>query len=288
MLSLSIFSQDNCYSIASDEIINDADHTYRIYNMVVDTCNSKKVKSAYVVKDAYEKFKTLQSENDIILVAAASYSSSIFDSIGQPVGFCSEKGKILNKMPNDTMDGLVIVNTENNSRDIIEVIDLDLNLKNCSNSPCNTHACHLNIRENPSDTYDFIKYVKEQKISCFQTHLLYSHNKSYEENFEFLNHGTSDRCRRFLVICEKDNVRHHLVVDHVSGDYLMEAAKRSFDYIQSQNYSIQYMLNLDTGNKDIFHAFNGNHLENLRPNPTVGSAVLERAVSLVIYYSERK
>ncbi len=288
ILSFPLIAQDNCYTIINEEVINDKEHKYRIYNMVIDTCNGKKVKSAYVVRDAYKKFKTLQSENDIILVAAASYSSSIFDSIGKPVGFCSEKGAILNKMPNDTMDGLVILNTKDVSDQVIEVVDLDENLKQCDDIACETHPTHLNIRENPSDTYGFMSLVKDQSLSCFQTHLLYSHNKTYEENFRSLNNGTSDRCRRFLILCQKNNVKHHIVVDHISGDYLMQAAKRCFDYIKGQGYEIRYILNLDTGNKDIFHAFNGSHLENLRPNPTVNTAVLEKAVSLVIYYTEKQ
>lgn len=287
ILSIPLNAQDNCYSITSDDIISDKDHTYRIYNMVVDSCNNSKVKSAYVVKNAFQKFKALQSKNNILLVVAASYSSSIYDSIGKPVGFCSEKGIILNKMPNDTMDGLVIINTENESKDIIEVLDLDVEMKSCKAQLCDVHSSHLNIRENPSDTYHFMQYVKKQDISCFQTHLLYSQHKSYDENFKHLYNGTSDWGRRFLVICKKENISHHIVVDHISGDYLMAAAKRSFDYITNQNYSVQYMLNLDTGNKDIFHAFNGSHLENLRPNPHLSSAVLENAVSLLIYYTEK-
>lgn len=288
IISITLNAQDTCYTIIGDDVINDKDYTYRVYDMVVDSCNNKRIKSAYVVKDAYDKFKELQSKNDILLVAAASYSSSIFDSIGKPVGFCAEKGNILNKMPNDVMDGLVIVNSEDDSKPIVEVQDLDIDLKNCSKATCNgKHATHLNIRDNPSDTYEFMEYVKRQDVSCFQTHLLYSHHKSYEKNFEFLRNGTSDRCRRFLFICEKDDVKHHIVVDHISGDYLMRAAKRCFDYLQGQNYKIQYMLNLDTGNKDIFHAFNGTQMENMRPNPSLATAVLEKAISLVIYYTEK-
>lgn len=282
-----VIAQNTCYSTISDDIINDAQHSYQIFDIVVDSCKNKKIKSTYFAIDAFEKYEALKADNKIFLVAAASYTSSIHDELGKPVGFCSEEGQIHNKMPNDTMDGLVLINNQEDSNGDIEVVDLDEDFDNCKVKACDMHSSHLNIRENPSDTYHFIKFIEQQKISSFQTHLVYTYHKSDEVNFSDLNHGSNDRGRRFLVIAEKDNVNHHLVVDHISVDYLMAAVKRSFDYIVSQNYSIKYILNLDTGNKDIIHASNGSELENLRPNPRLGSAVLERAASLIVYYSEK-
>lgn len=287
ILSSSLFAQDVSHSVISDNVINDNDHMFRIYDMVIDTSENKRIKSAYVVKNAYEKFQQLKANNNILLVASASYSSSIYDSIANPVGFCSEKGFILNKMPSTSMDGLVMLNPESDTK-TIEVIDLEADVKTCHVRPCDSHPTHYNIRENPSDTYHFMEFVKQKHVSAFQTHLLYSYHKPYDENFADLYQGTSDRGRRFLVMCQKDNELHYLVVDHMSGDYLMQAAKRSYDYITSQDYTIQYVLNLDTGNKDILHAFNGSRLENMRPNPRLRSATLEQAVSLVVFYTEKQ
>jgi len=256
---------------------------FKLFSFEINNSKSD-IKMAFFAKNSFDELLKLQKTSKILYASSASFVFS--KNIGKniPVGFCAQKGEILNKMPSQNMDGLVII--ENKFQNSVKVIDLECEQKCCNIIKCKSHFSHSNIRENASDFFTFLSDIERREISCFQTQLVYSKLKTYNQNFENLYNGDSNRTRRFLAICSKNGEKQHVIVDGLEMDFLMSAAKQSFDYLRGLDYDVEYMLNLDTGSKDIIHVNNGNFLENLRPETNVSTAKIENASSLLVYYSE--
>lgn len=262
------------------------DGKFKIFPFAVGDSGKTNIKAVFFAKDCYNSFLKLKEKSNILFASSASFSSSINEKNHVPVGFCAENGVILNKMPHQTMDGLVIIDNKKPSINAMKIIDLDKEYNNCQPSKCNSHFMHNNIRNNPSDTFSFINTIETHKFSSFQTQLVYTKFKSDLENFERLNNGTNDRSRRFLAICKKGEELYHVIVDSIEEDYLMASSKNALEHLRQLDYVVDFMINLDTGSKDIMYAHNGEYLKNFRPNPLTSSAKIENASSLLIYYTD--
>lgn len=285
-ISITVLSVQKFYP--SSQNLNsriDAFSKFQIFSFAINDTSNNTIKTAFFAEDPYNDFLKLKESSNILYASSASFVSTIHKENNIPVGFCAEKGKILNKMPNQTMDGLVIIDN-NQEINNVDIIDLDRENGNCELDNCESHFLHNNIRNNPSEASSFINSIESQNLSSFQTQLVYTKNKSDNQNFERLNNGTNDRSRRFLAICKKDGVLHHVIVDSIEEDYLMASAKNSLEYLRQNKYSVDFMVNLDTGSKDIIHVNDGEYLRNLRPNPLTSSAKIENASSLLVYYTE--
>ena len=280
------------FSLGAQNFFNDSFRTitytydndpYIIYDFTSIYDNASKIKATYFGQDAYDQFLKLKEEKDIVLATTASFSSSMIFT-GIPVGFCSENGNILNKMPDKTMDAMVVLqsNSKNNGR--IAIGDLDYDEVNFEPSSIFEHT--LNPREKVLDTYSFFNLIEEQKLSVFQTQLLYSYKKPNASHFNDLYYGAGDRNRRFLAIARKGNNIHNVIIDTPNNDYLMNAANSSKIILEKDGFEVLYLMNLDTGCKDILHVFNGTDLENKRPKQAIRSGTIEHASNLLVYYKE--
>ncbi|SDG61137.1 hypothetical protein [Winogradskyella thalassocola] len=268
------------------EKISLSDNDFQSYEFGNTHLDSKKVKIKYLVKDAYNKFLDLEKNKDVLLVTSASFTSAFFSN-GTPIGLCAYEGEFLNKMPDQTMDGLVVINSDGliNTNDIT---DLDFTSKNCDSIIASNHS-HLNLnpRENALDSYVFYNRVEENNLSVFQTQLVYSHLKTEDENFKTLLVGSNSKERRFLVIATKEGELKNLIIDTKNKDYILKAAQDIFNLLKAENYDVNFILNLDTGSKNILHVNNGTYLENLNPNPSTKLARIERASSLIVFYTDK-
>ena len=271
----------------SNEIENIAltDAKFKIFSFAIGDTSNTTIKCAFFAKEPYKEFLKLKETSNVLFASSASFTSSIDLESNIPIGFCAENGEIINKMPHQSMDGLVIIDNDHPEINTMTIIDLDKD-SSCNLNECDSHFAHKNIRNNPSETFSFISALEKYKISSFQTQLVYSKFKTDSENFVELNNGTNDRSRRFLAICEKDNVLYHVVIDCFEEDYLMVSAKNALEHLRQSHYKVDYMVNLDTGSKDIIHAHDGKNLKNLRPNSSTSSAMIENASSLLVYYIE--
>ena len=266
--------------------ISSSDNDFELYEFGHKHLNSKNVKIKFLVGDAYTKFVDLQKSKDILLVTSASFTSAFF-SDGTPIGLCAYEGQFLNKMPNQTMDGLVVINSEG-LMTTQDIIDLDFTSKKCDPLMTSNHAHqHLNPRENALDSYVFYNKVETDKLSVFQTQLVYSHLKKDDENFKNILVGADDKERRFLVVASKNGELKNLIIGTKAKDYMLKAAKGVLTHLRAKNYDINFILNLDTGSKNILHVNNGQHLENLNQNPSTKLARIERASSLIVFYTDK-
>jgi hypothetical protein len=286
VIAMSVMSVQRLYPTENIYRNLNTEHKFKLFPFAFDDVNSTPIKTAYFAKEPYKKFLKLKQKANILFASSASFTLSLDMDKNIPVGFCSENGNVLNKMPHHTMDGLVVIN--NNSPEInnVKIIDFDEDVSSCKKVKCTTHFTHYNIRDNSSDMFDFIATVEENRNSCFQTQLVYSSSKSDADNFATLNNGKNDRTRRFLSICEKDDLLYHVIVDGQEEDYLMASAKKAIEFLRSANYKVKYIVNLDTGSKNIIHSYDGEDLINLRPKSLTSSAIIENAASLLVYYTD--
>lgn len=274
------FAQNPAHGLINKTTLSFNSTDYNLYEFSSKPIAENKVKVKYLVHDAYRKFIELKKEKNILLVTAASYTSAFFSN-GTPIGLCAFEGEFLNKMPNQIMDGLVVSNF--GGLVLAEhVYDLDM----IKNDTIDINS-QLNPRESALDSYLFYSWVEKNKLSVFQTQLVYSHLKTKEENFKSLYSGSDSKQRRFLVVAKKENILRNLIVGSPKRDYVMKASKDVFDMLSGEGYEIQFILNLDTGSKNLLYVNNGKFLENLKRNTTTKLARIERASNLIVFFFDK-
>ena len=252
----------------------------------VDT-NDQKIQTAFLVSNPYQDFLRLQKHSKVLFASSASFVLTIDLDENPPVGLCTENGTILNKMPNQNMDALVVIDSKNRELRNLKVLDLDNDWSDCTKENCIDHFSHGNIRDDVADSYEFLQAIDKYDISSFQTQLVYTNALNDADNFGVLTNGTNDRSRRFLAICRSADEVQHVIIDCLEEDYLMSSAKKALKYLREQSFNVEQMVNLDIGSKDIIHVHNGEYLENLRPDTNTTYGIIENASSLLVYYIDK-
>ena len=88
--------------------------------------------------------------------------------------------------------------------------------------------------------------------------------------------------RRFLAICMRKGVVHHIVIDHPDSDYLNRSAQKIISYLKDEKgYDIYGLFNLDTGGKNIMCAYDDQGEELSKSEMEVN-----KATNLLVYYVE--
>lgn len=220
-----------------------------------------------------ERFNQWKQDKKIILYASGSYITN-FTSSGTPVGLTIDNGVVVNRNiePNG-YDGLVIVYPSGK----IDVLNLKYTLK------LNLQSREYDIQHNELDKNDFINWATATKFTVFQTHLLvynnqlsfssYSSSKSISTNRRFLACGTNLSGQMIQVI-----------VNDLHEGTLYNRAQIALNILRYQEgLNVAWMINLDTGSKDIFQAYNekGEELTHFR-----GTTPFKEAVNLIAYYYE--
>ena len=86
--------------------------------------------------------------------------------------------------------------------------------------------------------------------------------------------------RRFLAVCEdRSGQVHHLVLNLVASTHLNDAAQKALHALQSRGFTVHYLLNQDTGSRNIMAAFEEGGKE-LYAAPVK----LAEATQLLVYY----
>ena len=227
------------------------------------------VKAKYFARNAYAQYETWRQGKEILLVTAGAYSET-FAPGSIPVGLCVDNGTIVTRTPDMTMDGMVIVYNGGAQEGGMGIVDLDVNPVRASNAS-------YRPRDNVSDRINFLNWGQQNGLTLFQSHLVYSSDRS--NNFPNMYYG-EPRERRFLAICRRGGVVHHVIVDAPDMLELNKAASNAKSVLESEGLSVSYIVNLDTGNKNILHAYNGSLLKDYRPS----NAKLEDSTNLIVYY----
>ena len=252
------------------------DYSYTLYDFSREGTN---MRAKYFAQNAYEQYKKWKTGKDILLVTAGAFSDS-FKSWGKPVGLCVDNGKIVTKVADNVMDGMVIVYNGAAQIGGIAIVDLDKKPVRVENPYGSGNYESYRPRTYSSDRTNFLNWGKSAGVTLFQSQLVYSQNKA--TNFSNLYYGKK-RERRFLAICMKGGNVHHVIVDAPDLLYLNLSAKYAKEVLEYDGLKVLYIVNLDTGDKDILHVYNGSYLANLRPNP---NAKIEDATNLIVYYRD--
>ncbi|MEM7656546.1 MAG: hypothetical protein AAF399_10490 [Bacteroidota bacterium] len=233
------------------------------------------VKAKYFAKDANDQFRDWQDNKQILFYCSGAFSES-WDTDSPPLGICVDNGRIVNRNIDNRMDGLIIVYNGGAQAGGIAVVNIEKDKVNVNQG----QRASYNLR-NASERSGFLRWASSQDATVFQTQLMYTKAHSFGFSDHNLTYGEKAE-RRFLAICMKNGVVHHVVIDHPNSDYLNRAAKRVCEYLSEElDYEIYGLFNLDTGGKNIMKAFDedGNQLAN-------GPEDVSIATNLLVYYVE--
>ena len=227
------------------------------------------VKAKYFARNAYSQFTNWRRGKEILFATAGAYSDS-YSSSASPVGLCVDNGAIVTRTPDMNMDGMVIVYNGGAQEGGMAIVDMDVN-------PVKAFNASYRPRDNSSERISFLNWGQQNGLTLFQSHLVYSSDRS--NNFPNMYYG-EPRERRFLAICRRAGVVHHVIVDAPDMLELNKAASNAKSVLESEGLSVSYIVNLDSGARNILHAYNGSLLKDYRPS----NAKLEDYCALLIYY----
>jgi hypothetical protein len=179
-----------------------------------------------------------------------------------PLGLAVERGAPLNRALDAQMDGLVLVDERG------ALTALDLNAERV--------AGQYSLRRR-GDQEAFLRSMRREQASAFQTQLMYSHALGAQMGED--RYGKK-AARRFLAICQdQQGHTHHLVMDLNQAKPLNLAAKQALAALQKRGYQVRYLLNQDTGSRNIMAAF-----DERQKRLYAAPVVLDRATQLLVYY----
>lgn len=236
------------------------------------------IKTKYFAKDAYSRFASWRSNKKVLLVTTGAFSTT-FDSNASPVGLCMDQGNVISRSPELDMDALVIIYSIPNNVQVLDIKQRPLSIET------ETGTAILNPMFSASDRYRFLKWASDNYLTFFQTHLLYSFTNT--SNFTNLRYGDK-RERRFLAVCKKFGQLHHLIIDAPDLLELNLSASYAKAVLDKEGYQTLYILNLDTGDKNLLYVMSGGMLKNMEPyiGEYPDRAKIENATNLLVYYSE--
>ncbi|GAA4318748.1 hypothetical protein [Flaviaesturariibacter amylovorans] len=253
-------------------------NTYTLYDFSREGTN---MKAKYFAQNAYSQFNAWKSGKQILLITAGAFSDK-WTSDAVPVGLCVDNGSIVNRSPHSDMDGMVIVYNGGSQQGGVAVVDMDYKNVTVQDPVGSSNSVSYAPRSSASDRVNFLNWGEKNGVTLFQTQLVYSSDRS--SNFGNPTFGAK-RERRFLSICRKGGVVHHVVVDAPDALELNLAASRTKEVLEHDGFSVLYILNLDTGCKNLLFAHNGSSLEDVSPKTSCTPAPsLENATNLIVYY----
>ncbi len=259
-ISFNLIAQQTNYSVDNYTYSSDS---YNLHSFLM----GEDVKVKYFAQNAYSRYQSWKSGKDILLVCSGAFSET-WEPNSIPVGLTIDNGAIVNKSIDDEMDGLVLIFDE-----VITALDLD-DLKSGIALEDGTEMS-FNPRFSQSDRTLIINLAASESYTIFQTQMVYSEDN--ENNFENLTYG-KQRERRFLAICTKDGEYYNLIIDAPNALYLNQSAKNTKIVLEYAGYEVQYILNLDTGDKNICYVNKNSKLVN------IGDDDISKATNLIIFY----
>ncbi|WP_461043835.1 hypothetical protein [Spirosoma harenae] len=242
-------------------------HNYKLYDF---SRENSVIKVKYFAQNAYRQYSDWKAGKQVLLVTSGAFSDK-WESDATPVGLCVDNGVVINRTPDDNMDAMVVVYNNGGQEGKIAVIDMDV-------SPITLFGKRYWPRNYSSDRVEFLSIARQYGLTLFQTQLVYSVDRS--SNFTNLYFGAK-RERRFLAICRKNGYTHNVIVDAPDDLELNLSAKYAKDVLNYAGFDVSYILNFDTGGKNILRVYNGTYLRDL----LVDSKITE-STNLLVYYKD--
>ena len=250
-------------------------NVYRLFDF---SRKGNSLKAKYFAINAYDQYIKWRGNKKILMVIPGACSTS-FAKDGIPGGLTIDNGVQVNNSIDNVMDGMVVVYNGGAQQGGIAVVDLDVKPVTVEQPLGSGEYKKFFPRKSYSDRLNFLQWGEKAGVTLFQTQLVYSNDRV--SNFSNLYYGKKAE-RRFLAICKKNGVIHHVVVDAPNDEYLNLAAKQAKEALDMEGFYVYYIMNFDTGGKNILYAYNGSYLINYRPS----QAEIEDSTNLLIYYMD--
>lgn len=230
---------------------------------------NRKVKMDYLAGSGnalsvYARYNKWKLNKKVLLCSSGGYTTK---NNKYPIGLNIDRGVVINRSWNTKMDALVIASNEG-----INVLPIDQSVY------FKPMRCSIKI-QNDYDFSKFIRWAKDNKASVFQTHLLAYENQLTVSKLASINVAF----RKLLVETTDDEGKEFLTLFYIRrGAFLFDAANSIVQYLQTKEYTVNTMINLDTGVNDIL---------DLHPNwNTCNTAVIKGrteinyAPNLIVFY----
>ncbi len=250
---------------------------FTVYKFSRERIGGERVYAKYFAHNAYKSFTNWRIDKRVIMVCAGGFSIS-WDVNSNPSGLCIDNGAVVNRAVSvyrdsygNSLDGLVIVYNGGVDAGGIALTDIQRD-RVCTQYPNRRY----DIKNNSSDTNQFIDWAEKNSATVFQLPLMYSYK--FGKNYGSLNYGNK-KGRRFLAICKgKNAVIYHLIIDVRSNVNMNAAADKIIDYL-GKKYSLVYgVLVLEAGAKDILYEYDGARVTQ------IGNNGFDTATNLLVYY----
>lgn len=224
----------------------------------------------------YQRYTKWAATRKVMALSSGTYMSTCDVYSAKPVGLCIDNGRVVNESLEDKMDGLIIVYATGG------LVSTNLKNGNLTITLADNTKKTVNIRNNPYDRAEFIKWAKEQQATVFQTHLFVSDNTVAIAN----NSSTVAASRRFLAVCKKGTDIFHYIINLPAPSTLLDGTNKAYNYLTKyENVTVSFMINLDTGCQDVLRLYNKDGIENTSKNFR-GQLDPSAAVNLLVYYFE--
>lgn len=227
-----------------------------------------KVKAKYFASgDVNNRFDTWKNDKKVIMVCSGAFTTGDFGN-PLPVGLTVDNGEVVNKVMNETMDGLVIVYATGG------IVVTDIEKGNLFLQSLNKT---IDVRDS-WDKYELLKWSEKEQATIFQTQLLAFNNQL---RLDVEKARKDSRERRILVLANNAQKKVvHIVFDISQGVHLGDIALEILNYLKSKQMEVVAMLNLDTGWYNMMKLFDPENDLVLRKNSE------KDPTNLLVYYYE--
>lgn len=238
--------------------------------------NQMRVRAKYFAsqlngKTVSERYLEWSQNKNIICYSSGAYMSDLNATEANLVGLTIDYGEIVNeKIELGRLDGLVSV-FPNGAIDIVNLKNGTVNFQGSGeNKSFDMRGYGIN---------NFIQWAESQNLTIFQTHLL-----AYQNNV-LLNYNSSQtkRERRFLVLADKNGKKEHFIIHKPQAASLLDATNSVVGYLNNKKYTIDALINLDTGAQNVFKFY---LYDGVPSSKFEGTTPLTNARNLVVYYFE--
>ena len=224
-------------------------------------------------KTVGQRYASWKGSKNVIMYSSGAYMSDFDASQADIVGLTVDNGNVLNRTLITGRLGALVVTFPNGSIEVKNIADQNLTFSSMG------EPIKFNLYDDRS-LVRFIDWVKENKITVFQTHLL-AHNNTLKVHAN----GDRNQARRRFLMSAKDawGDEYYFIIHRNEAITLYQGTKSVFDYLRGEGYEVNSIINLDTGAQDVFRFYS--------PSGTVsgllsGELELSGARNLMSFYYE--
>lgn len=262
-------TEKHCQTTANGKVkVNEVNDLGKRYGYAI-WMNNNVINANYHVsklnnQNVYQRYKTWKIGKSVLLTSSGGYSSNNYTTA---LGLTIENGRVINNLLDSKMDAIVLIYDGE-----LEIIDIRKKTK----IKAINQSLQLNNRQ---DKIIFVNKIKQLKATVFQTHLL------AKDDVLKIKMGSDKKIaeRKLLAMVEKDNESFYTLFYIKKGERLYDVSKKVNTYLINQNYTVNAIVNLDTGVHNILKTDN---LKSCSNQTIQGETNINNAVNLISFFTK--